>query len=331
MSGAPAMEIIKFRSQLFIAFEQAKVRLYRAQNALPRLKRVVANRARGLGYVLRAKAKVRLYRAQNALPRLKRIVANRARGLGYAVRAKAKVRLYRAQNALPRLKRVVANRARGLGYAVRAKAKVRLYQAQDALAILADKARGLGDVLRAKVIDSGQWLGGVLDAIVVMMDKTRKFTSRLLVASEQLTVKNRFAVVRRNLAEKPRRLQETLHARENVLPKLLEDSNDAMVVMNKELRFVGANAKALDVFGISGKNMTMFSMDAFLRGQILPFDENGTLFTSQKEWHGECRIQRLDGSVRVAEFIFVANYVPLLHVCTFRNYRKWQREKRFAA
>jgi PAS domain-containing protein len=314
--------------------------VHRAQNALARLKRIVANKARGLGYALRAKARIRVHQAQNALARPKRIVANRARGLGYALRAKAKVRVHQAQNALARLKRIVANKARGLGYALRAKTKVRVHQAQNALArlkgIVADKARVLGDVLRAKVIDSGQWLAGVLDALVVMKDKTRRFTSRFLVASAQLTaplrrIKNRFAGVSWSIAERARRLQETLHAREKVLPKLLESSNDAMVVMNKELRFVGANAKALDVFGISEKNMTMFSMDAFLRGQILPYDENGSPFTSHKEWHGECKIQRLDGSLRVAEFIFVANYVPLFHVCMFRNYRKWQRGKRFAA
>jgi hypothetical protein len=73
-------------------------------------------------------------------------------------------------------------------------------------------------------------------------------------------------------------------------------------------------------------------MDAFLpRGQILPFDENGAPLISQKEWHGECRIRRLDGSSRIAEFIFLANYVPFLHLCMFRSDRKWQPEKRIAA
>ena len=343
------MEIIKFRSQFVIAFEQAKGSLHRAQNALARLKRIAANKARGFGYALRAKATVRLHRAQNASARLERIAANKARGLGYALRAKATVRLHRAQNALARLKRIaankargliVANKARGLGYALRAKATVRLHRAQNASArlerIVANKARGLGEVLRAKVMDSGQWLGGVLDAIVVLSDKTRKFIPRFPVSSKQLTVtlrriKNRFAGVRRSIAERPRRLQETLHAREIVLPKLLESSSDAIVVMSKELRFVGANAKALDMFGISEKNMTMFSMDAFLRGRILPYDENGAPFTSQRECHGNCKIQRLDGTLRVVEFIFVANYIPLLHVCRFRNDRKWQSEKRFPA
>jgi PAS domain-containing protein len=307
---------------------------------LVRPKRIFANKARALGYALRARTKVRLHRAQSVLVRPKRIFANKARALGYALRAKTKVRLHRAQHALARTRRTFANKARALAYTLQAKTKVRLHQAQYELAslnrILVGRARLLGDVLRAKVIDSGRWLEGVLDAISVMKDKTRKLTSRFLVASEQLTaplrrIKNEFAGLKRSIAEEPQRLKKTFHGNENVLPNLLKSSSDAMVVMNKELRFVGANAKALDVFGISEKNMTMFSMEAFLRSQILPNEDTDAPLTSHKEWHGECKIQRLDGSLRVVDFIFVANYFPLLHVCMFRNDRKWQREKRFAA
>ena len=367
------MDTIKFRLQLSIPFEQVLLRLLRVQNALARTKRTFVNKARALGYALHTKTKVRLNRAQNGLANLnrtfaskarvlgyalhaktrvrlhraqhvlarpKRIFANKARALGYALHARTKVRLHRAQHVLARPKRIFANKARALGYALHTKTKVRLRQAQFGLANLnrtfADKARGLGDVLRAKVMDSGQWLEGVLDAITVMKDKTRKFASRFLVASEQLTaplrrIKNEFAGIKKSIAEEPQRLKKTFHGNENVLPNLLRSSSDAMVVMNKELRFVGANAKALDVFGISEKNMTMFSMEAFLRSQILPNDDSGAPLTSHKEWHGECKIQRLDGSLRVVDFIFVANYFPLLHVCMFRNDRKWQREKRFAA
>ena len=330
----------KARALGYALYTRAKVRLRRAQNAMLRPKRFFINKARALGYVLHAKARVRLHRAQRVLATPKRIFANKARSLGYALRAKTMVRLHRAQKVLARPERIFANKARPLGYALRAKTKVRLYRAQNTLAslkgIVADKARGLGDVLRAKVIDLEQWLGDVLDAIVVLKDNTHEFASRLLGGLEQLTAplrrtKNSFAGVRRRIAEGPQRLQKTILASENALPNLLKSSSDAMVVVNQELRFVGANAKALDVFGISEKNMTMFSMDAFLRSQILPYEENGAPLTAQKEWHGVCKIQRLDGSLRVVDFIFVANYVPLLHVCLFRNDRKWQREKRFAA
>lgn len=170
-----------------------------------------------------------------------------------------------------------------------------------------------------------------------MHNKTKKLRSQLLVALEQATVylrniTNTLARARTSIVEKARKLQEAGRERENDLPKLLASSCDAIVVMNMELRFVAANGKALDVFGISEKNLTMFSMDAFLpRGQILCFDKNGEPFISRKEWHGECQIRRLDGSLRVAEFIFVANYVPFRHLCMFRNDRKWQHAKRLVA
>jgi PAS domain-containing protein len=330
----------KARGLSYALRAKTRVRLHRAQNVLARRRRSFANKARGLGYALRAKTKVRLHRAQNVLARRSRSFANKARGLSYALRAKTKIRLHQAQNELARSKRIVANEAQGLSYALRAKTKVCLHRAQNTLSSMertfADKARELGDVLHAEAIASGEWLRGVLDAIVVMQDKTRKSASRFLVGSEQLAaplrrIKNRFAGVKRSIAERPGKLEETLHSSDDVLPRLLESASDAMVVMNKELRFIGANAKALDVFGISEKNMKMFSMDAFLRSQILPYDENCGPSTSQKEWHGECKIQRLDGSLRVVDFIFVPNYVPLLHVCVFRNDRKWQSEKRFAA
>jgi len=220
-------------------------------------------------------------------------------------------------------------------------ATVHLHQGQNALAKLrrsvTNKPCRLRAVLRSQASDLRRWFGGVLDAIVVLNDKTRKFMSRFLAASEQLTVPLRqigstFAGVRRSIAEKPRILQETLRARENDLSKLLESSLDAIVVMNMELRFVAANPKALDVFGISEKNMGMFSMEAFLpRGQILCVDENRTPLISRKEWNDQCTVRRLDGSLRVAEFISLTNYVPFRHLSMFRSDRKWERAKRFAA
>jgi len=113
---------------------------------------------------------------------------------------------------------------------------------------------------------------------------------------------------------------------------LLSSSQDAVVVTSVDHRFVAANPRALSLFGISERNMKMFTIDAFLsRRQIPLFDEIGASFTSGKERCGECEIRRLDGSSGVAEYIFVANYVPFLHVCRFHNYRKWTLRRRFAA
>lgn len=124
----------------------------------------------------------------------------------------------------------------------------------------------------------------------------------------------------RSVAEKRQRIQEALGERENDLRKLLASSPDAIVVTKGDHRFVAANSRALDLFGISETNMRNFTMDAFLPdSQILHFDANGPPFLKRDEGHGKCTIRRLDGSVRFAEYIFVANFVPLRHLSRFRD------------
>jgi len=132
----------------------------------------------------------------------------------------------------------------------------------------------------------------------------------------------------RSVADKSRRLPQALRARENDLRELLASSLDAIVVTNVGRRFVAANQKALDLFGVSQTNMRQFAIDAFLADdQILFFDGNGLPFVRREARHGECRIRRLDGSLRLTEYIFVANFVPFRHLCRFRNDRDWAAKK----
>jgi PAS domain-containing protein len=152
-----------------------------------------------------------------------------------------------------------------------------------------------------------------------------KFRSELFIALEQATVhlqriQNTLTRLGKSIAEKPRRLQEALRARENGVRKLLASSLDAVVVTNGDRRFVAANPKALDLLGISEANMRQFTMDAFLpHGQILDFDGTGPPFMRREERCGKCKIRRLDGSLRVAEYIFVANFAPRRHLSRFRD------------
>jgi PAS domain S-box-containing protein len=152
-----------------------------------------------------------------------------------------------------------------------------------------------------------------------------KFKSGLIIALEQMAVqlqraKNTLTRLRRSIAEKPRRLQEALRDRENDLRKLLSSFPDAIVVMNGDHRFVAASPKALGLFGISETNMREFTIDAFLPGgQILGFEADGPPFIRREERHGKCKIRRLDGSVRVAEYVFVANFVPFRHLSRFHD------------
>ena len=147
-----------------------------------------------------------------------------------------------------------------------------------------------------------------------------KYRPQLFATSEHVAphprqAQNALATRGRNVAE---RLQQAVRARENDLRKLLASSLDAIVVTNGDRRFVAANPKALDLFGISEANMREFTIDAFVPyGQILDFDGTGPPFIRQKERSGNCNIRRLDGGLRVAEYIFVANFVPRRHLCRF--------------
>jgi PAS domain S-box-containing protein len=116
------------------------------------------------------------------------------------------------------------------------------------------------------------------------------------------------------------RLQGALREKENHLTKLLADSPESIIVMNDSHRFLAVNQAALMLFGISDKNVTNFTLDAFLRlSQIPCFERSGPPFVRGKERWGECQIRRLDGSVRIVEFTFQANFVPGRHLSKFRE------------
>jgi PAS domain S-box-containing protein len=152
-----------------------------------------------------------------------------------------------------------------------------------------------------------------------------KFRSGLFIAFEQMTVhlqraQNTVTRLVKSFAENPRRLQEALREREDGLRRLLASSPDAIVVTNTYHRLVAANLRALALFGISEANMGKFTMDAFLpHEQILDFDGNGPPFIKRKERHGKCSIRRLDGSLRIAEYTFVANFVGRRHLSSFHD------------
>jgi len=208
---------------------------------------------------------------------------------------------------------------------------VYLRHAQNSLARLGrSAAEGLRDALRARANDLRNLLASSHDAMATMSGKIAKCRSQLSAESERATAhlrqaRNALGRLGRSVAEKPRRLQKVLRARENNLRKLLAGSVDAIVMMDVDRRFVAANPIALDLFGVSETNMKKFTIDAFLsRSETLHFNGNGSPFKGREERHGECKIRRLDGGLRVAEYIFVANFVPYRHLCRFRNVKTAQ-------
>ncbi len=282
------MEITKFRSQRFAAFGQTTVYLQRTQNMLLRLARSIAEKRWRLQEALRARENDLRKLLASSLDAI--VVTNgkitKLRSQLFAALGQMTVYLQRTQNTFLRLARSIA-----------------------------EKRWRLQEALRASS----------LDAIVLTNGKITKFRSQLFAALGQMTVylrrtQNTLLRLARSIAEKRRRLREALRAREDDLRELLASSLDAIVVTNGDRRFVAANPKALDLFGISEANMRKFTIDAFVPcGQILDFDGTGPPFISKEERSGNCRIRRLDGSLRVAEYIFVANFVPLRHLCRFLN------------
>ena len=194
-----------------------------------------------------------------------------------------------------------------------------------------DRQRKLREALRLKENNLHALFADALGRGLEASRSVRGHETRFPAALKQAKVRfrqaeNKFKKLASNVVGKPKK------PRENDLQQLLSSSQDAVVVTSVDHRFVAANPRALSLFGISERNMKMFTIDAFLsRRQIPLFDEIGASFTSGKERCGECKIRRLDGSSGVAEYIFVANYVPFLHVCRFHNYRKWTLRRRFAA
>ena len=145
----------------------------------------------------------------------------------------------------------------------------------------------------------------------------------LFVALERMTVhlhraQKTLARLGRSVIDQPRRLQASRTKRED-FGKCLQDFQYATVVTNGDGRLVYANPKALDLFGVSELNIRNFSIDTFLSHcQILERRRKWFLIR-RDERYGKCKIRRLDGSLRVAEYIFVANFIGRRDLYSFQN------------
>jgi PAS domain S-box-containing protein len=128
------------------------------------------------------------------------------------------------------------------------------------------------------------------------------------------------ANVKQRAITEHRRWQEVVLERKGRIGHLLADSLEAIVVTNDKRRLLAANPSALALFGVSPRNLEKFTIDAFLpASELLEFERNGPLFLRGRERRGECKIRRLDGSLRVVEFTFQANFVPRRHLSRFRD------------
>ena len=169
---------------------------------------------------------------------------------------------------------------------------------------------------------------GLRRLVAVSRDATvaanARITREVFIGSGHLAIhlqqaQDTFIRLARRVAGQPRRLRESLRARESDLRALLASSPDAIVVTDVSRRFVEANPKGIDLFGFSEANMRKFTVDIFVSRDQIPDNGNGSPFRRRNAKYGRCEIRRLDGSLRVAEYRFIANFVPFRHVYKFRN------------
>jgi len=285
------MEVTKFRSQLLIALEQMTAHLRQTWKTLTQLGSSVARSRRlqeALGAITsRWRKFVAISRAATVLT-----IANFTRqasiGLGHL-----SAQLRRAQNTILRLAKSIVGTPRRLEEALRAS----------------------GNGLRESATISRN------ATVLTIASFARQASTRLgrLTAHFRRAQDTTIRLARR-VASKPRRLREALRASENGLRRLLASSPDAIIVTNAQRRFVAANPKALDLFGVSQAHMGRFTVDVFFsRDQISQLDGSSSSFRRRTTRHGKCEVRRLDGSLRVAEYSFVANFMPARHVYRFRN------------
>jgi PAS domain S-box-containing protein len=150
-------------------------------------------------------------------------------------------------------------------------------------------------------------------ALEQLFDALKEMTVHLHRAQKTLTRLGRSDI------DKPRRLQARSTQEDDLRKLLLENLDYAIALTNGDRRLVYANPKALDLFGVSESNVMKFSIDAFLSHcQILELRRKWFLI-KRGERYGKCEITRLDGSLRVAEYVLVADVIPRLHLYRFVN------------
>jgi len=281
------MVIMKIRSQLSVMFEKAPVYLEKAEITLTRLQKSAADELKEVRQ-----------QSEDVLRKL---------------RASSHESVIVANEMVTRLGSGVSSASR--------RVIVQVQIAQGTAATLGRTGVDKVQKLRRESENALRRLGaGCHDAIVATGGKAARLGSQVSAASKQVAMKlqkaqNALTGVARTIADKPRRKREARWARENELGSLLASSLDAIVVTDSDRRLVAANAKALELFGISESNIRNFTLDAFVPN----FDWNGSSFESQEVRLNRCKIRRLDGALRVAECQFIAGIVPRRYLCKFLN------------
>src|SRR5215831_11675411 len=312
---AASSKVTKAKAQVSIAFKKGTGHLREAQNRLARLRKRIAEKRQKQAEERRARklqkppkelrAREDGLRVPEARPREGVVGANKitkVKAQPAAAPEQWTAHLLQAHNPLAGLTRSIAGKPQKLPEEPRTQEnELRVPEARPREATVAANSQ----VTRAK--------GRVSSAIEHGATRLRRARKRLAGPGG-------------NTVDKRQRGRQEVCARESQMRELLANSPDAIAVINGDHCFVTANQRALDLFGVSEKNLRKFNIDVFLfRGQIPDLHQNGSFFMGRPERHGKCMIRRVDGSMRAAEFAFVADFLPLQHLCRFYDLRMPQR------
>ena len=205
--------------------------------------------------------------------------------------------LRHAENVLDRLKRKVANWLR----------QVRQDFSNDCRALRADSRR----------------------VRIVANETLVRWGSRVVEASRHATMRPRNAQNAVSGSEsgmvfKPRGILRSQGTSENDVRNFLANSLDAVVLTDRHRRLVAANAKSLELFGISEFNMRNFTLDAFVASVEPPDLDWSHARSKGREVRLRCKIRRLDGGSLLADCQFVAGILPHRYLCKFLNVTQYK-------
>jgi PAS domain-containing protein len=187
------------------------------------------------------------------------------------------------------------------------------------------KARRVAAAFHARNYYLPELRTGCAAALLAANSGIKQIGSRLSVPLERCvryvqSARQKVTSRGKDLADKPRRARVARHTREKELKNLLAMSVDAIVVTDDQHRCVAANAKALELFGVSAANIRNFTLDTFIsKDQISGLNGHGASFYIGEVKKGHCKIRCLNGNLRLADYEFTANHLPFRHLCIFRN------------
>src|SRR5919112_679645 len=135
----------------------------------------------------------------------------------------------------------------------------------------------------------------------------------------------RAVVAHENITER-KLAEERLHESERQFRALFENTLDAILIASDTGEYVGANAAACDLFGVSLHELLGARVEDFVR----PEEVHQTrlawqAFLEQGEQEGEFPLYRPDGEMRSLEFKAKAGFLPGRHLSVLRDVTERKR------